>query len=155
MNQLGSFKTLCLNKFEGNEFKNELDFVSKGNRIQIAFECIGGKITGLILNSLNENGELFHYGNLSLREITNLSTYDFIFQNKTIKGFWLMKYIEEYGRDKFFEEFEESYIDNYNKDNNLYDPEIQCVFRPEDFNEAIKYYKDNMSKGKVLFDLIR
>ncbi len=150
---MGSFKTLCLNKYDSNAFKNELNELCTANNVKLAFECIGGNTTGTVLESLTDDGTLIHYGNLSLRSITNLNTNDFIFKNKSIQGFWLFQYIKKnfnYDFERFYEYFMDNYMENM--DNNVYEIEIQEIFKPENFEEASKLYRNNMGKGKVLLD---
>lgn len=153
MNRIGSFKTLCLNKFDSTSFKNELAKLSSENNIKLAFECIGGNTTGIILECLADNGKLYHYGNLSLRAISNLNTNDFIFKNKSIQGFWLFEYIRNNFNndfDQFYKMFLDDYVNNF--DYSIYNSDIQAVFKPEEFEEASKLYRNNMGKGKVLLD---
>ena len=153
MNKLGSFKTLSLSKFDAASFKNELAKVCIEKNVKLAFECIGGNTTGTILECLADNAKLYHYGNLSLRAITNLNTTDFIFRNKSIQGFWLFEYIRNnFDNDfnKFYKFFLEDFERNFYKD--VYRSEIQAVFKPEEFEEASKLYRNNMGKGKVLLD---
>lgn len=153
LNQIGSFQTLSLNKFDSFGFKEKLSSICSELNIKLAFECIGGNTTGTILECLSEDGELYHYGNLSLRAISNLSTNDFIFKNKSLKGFWLFEYIRknyENDFDKFYEYFMNDYMKNFGND--IYDSDIQAIFTPENFDEASKLYRNKMGKGKVLLD---
>jgi NADPH2:quinone reductase len=125
-------------------YKQELLLAKEEFKPKIAFENIGGDMTGNILNAIEHEGVLYHYGNLSLRNISNVSTYDVLFADKSIKGFWLFKYLNE----KLFNEFEVS----LKNEPEIYDTNIQSVFNPEDYEEAFKTYRINMSKGKILFD---
>ena len=42
-----------------------------------------------------EEGSLYHYGNLSLRNISNIITNDLLFLDKKVLGFWLFKYLNK------------------------------------------------------------
>ena len=141
-----------MNKYDLVIFKNKLKEISQEINTKLAYECIGGTMTGTILENLCDDGVLYHYGNLSLRAITNLDTKDFIFRNKTIKGFWLMEYIKNNFEniDNFYNLFLEDYVNNLQ--NNIYNSEIQAIFKPENFDEASKLYRNNMGTGKVLLD---
>jgi NADPH:quinone reductase-like Zn-dependent oxidoreductase len=115
---------------------------------QIAFECIGGDTTGLILNTLEENGTLYHYGNLSLRNCSNISTHDLLFMDKKILGFWLFKYLKNLKESPILHEF----FKFLEKHPDIFTTQIQAVFNPENFESALKVYRSDMSQGKVLFD---
>jgi trans-2-enoyl-CoA reductase len=117
---------------------------------KIAFECIGGETSAIILKLLEEEGELYHYGNLSLKPLSNILTNDFIFMDKKIYGFWLFKYLNSHkDKNKLFE----NYKNDLNTNNaEIYETNINKIFKPENFEEAIKIYKNEMSKGKVLLD---
>lgn len=131
-----------------SDFREQLRSVKETYHPLIAFECIGGDMTGTILNSIEENGTLYHYGNLSLRNCSNISTHDLIFMSKKIEGFWLFKYLKELKDQKIFDDFN-------NLVNGLPDilfTKIQTTVKPEDFETAFKIYRNDMSQGKVLFD---
>jgi NADPH:quinone reductase-like Zn-dependent oxidoreductase len=115
-------------------------------RPNVAFECIGGETTGLVLNNIVENGCLYHYGNLSLRPLSAIMTNDLLFQNKTMKGFWLHRYLKEYPETVNY------FLKDLMEKTSLYETNIQAVFKPENFEDAFKTYRQNMSLGKVLFD---
>jgi NADPH:quinone reductase-like Zn-dependent oxidoreductase len=131
---------------DSDNYREELKDLCDKLKPPIAFECIGGETTGLVLNNLREEGCLYHYGNLSLRTLSNILTNDFIFQDKTIKGFWLFKYLKNNPTvvDKF--------IQDLRNNTGLYETQIQAIFKPEKFEDAFKIYRQNMSLGKVIFD---
>jgi hypothetical protein len=116
---------------------------------KVAFESIGGEMTGLILRMLEENGELYHYGNLSLKAISNLMSNDFIFMNKTIKGFWLFTYLNNQCDSNLIFN---NYVQELKTNPEIYESNINAVYKAEQFEEAIRVYKNEMSKGKVLLD---
>jgi hypothetical protein len=105
-------------------------------------------MTGNILSTLEEEGILYHYGNLSLRNCSNISTYDLLFMDKKICGFWLFKYLHSLQDNSIFSQF----FDILKNEPHMFDTSIQGVFKPDQFEEAFKVYRNEMSKGKVLFD---
>jgi hypothetical protein len=116
----------------------------------VAFECIGGDMTGTILNTLEEEGILYHYGNLCLRNCSNITTQDLLFLDKKICGFWLFKYLNNL-QDKGQSIFQEFY-QILNKEPSIFETSIHGIFTPDKFEDAFKLYRSDMSKGKVLFD---
>ncbi len=145
MNNLGS--SLTLNSLSEN-FRDNLKNLNNMKKPNIAFESIGGDTTGLILNTLEENGSLYHYGNLSLKNCANISTHDLLFMNKKIMGFWLFKYLNNLKDSHIVQEF----LDLLHSHPDILTTQIQAVFDPEDFESALKVYRSDMSQGKVLFE---
>lgn len=152
MNKIGSFTTLCINRYDTNSFRTELLRICDDNNVKLAFECIGGNTTGIILECLAETGKLYHYGNLSLRSITNLNTNDFIFKQKSLLGFWLFEYIKTNYNN--FENFYKIFLDDFENffERKTYDVDIQAIYNPDKFQEASKLYRSNMGNGKVLLN---
>ncbi len=107
-------------------------------------------MTGNILNSLEEEGTLFHYGNLCLRNCSNITTNDLLFLDKKICGFWLFKYLEKQ-EDKGKSIFND-FFEILKNESELFDTSIQGVYQPDKYEDAFKTYRSDMSKGKVLFD---
>ncbi len=149
LNSIGS--TLTINTSSSTkDYKNELLLAKKEYNTKVAFECIGGEMTGNILNTLDEEGILYHYGNLNLKNCSNITTRDLIFLDKKISGFWLFKYLNnlpDQGQ-RIFQEFYEI----LNTQPEIFDTSIHGIFSPDKFEEAFKLYRSDMSKGKVLFD---
>lgn len=143
--------TFTINTTDGN-YKELLIKARDTIKPKLAFESIGGEMTGLILRLLEEEGELYHYGNLSLKPISNVLTNDFIFLDKKIMGFWLFKYLHS---NADCDAIYNNYINELKNYPEIYETKIKAVFKPEQFEEAIKSYKNEMSKGKVLLDFNR
>jgi NADPH:quinone reductase-like Zn-dependent oxidoreductase len=146
MKELGSSFTISTSN---DSYKKELLLAKEEFKPEVAFDSIGGEMTGLILNALNDDGVLYHYGNLSSRNISNVLTYDILFANKSIQGFWLINYLKKANVNN---SIIESFTETLKNDASLYDSNIQAVYKPENFEEAFKTYKENMTKGKILFD---
>jgi NADPH:quinone reductase-like Zn-dependent oxidoreductase len=119
-------------------------------RPTIAFECVGGEMTGIILASIKENGLLYHYGNLSLRPISNVQTRDLVFKNKTMKGFWLPSFLNSLSSKDYSEIFNELIDLKCNSD--TFNTNIIDTFHPKDVDVAIKTYRKEMGKGKIILD---
>ncbi len=116
-------------------------------KIKTCFDCYGGEISGKILNTLEDNGILYHYGNLSMRNLGGIQTEDILFRNKQIRGFWLLDYLNQ----KEGKEAKHEFIQFYYKNPDYFNSKIDKVIEIDKFSEGISSYKDNMSKGKVLF----
>lgn len=146
LKDIGSSFTICTSK---DTYKQELLLAKQEYHPKVAFESIGGDMTGTILNTLEEEGVLYHYGNLSLRNISNITTYDILFMDKKVVGFWLFKYLKKIDKNG---EVIKLFLDYLQNQPEIFDSNIQGVFKPDNFEEAFKVYRNEMSKGKILFD---
>lgn len=117
---------------------------------KLAFECVGGEMTGIILESLCEGGVLYHYGNMSLTPISNVQTKDMLFKNKTMKGFWLTNYLKSL-TDVELKAIYTKLID-YKITTDFFNVNIVNVFKPNQVETAIKTYRNDMGKGKIIID---
>lgn len=151
LKEIGSKYTLLSSHLD--DYKNELKKVSEILQPLIAFECVGGDQTSLILNNIRENGTLYHYGNLSLRSISNIQTVDLLFKNKVIRGFWIVSYLNSLNAEKR-EEIVNMLLD-LKVNSNIFNTNIISTFKPNDFDNAINDYRHEMGNGKVLFDFSR
>lgn len=137
------------------------DFIAELNKMcnqlncYIAFDCIGGELSGKIFHCLKESQSfsnpttMYNYGNLLMRNLSGITTDDLIFNRKVLKGFWLFDYLNNNNSNtlnnyKNSIEFEKELINNKNSDFNVSYEVNKC----DEFLEAIKNYKENMSKYK-------
>lgn len=109
-------------------------------------------MTGIVLASIKENGFLYHYGNLSLRPVSNVQTRDLLFKNKTIKGFWLPAFLNSLPEESFNTVIKDLIEIKSNTD--LFNTKLVEVFQPKDVESAIKNYRKEMGKGKIILDFI-
>eukprot|EP00126_Sphaerothecum_destruens_P001102 Sdes_comp13170_c0_seq1m3078 len=113
---------------------------------RLAFDAVSGSLPGQICDCLDDNGEVFVYGGLSHENVSNVSTLDLIFSNKSIKGFWLTKYLKERFVGKLLlwtRKVSRSVATDLKT-------EFSARYSLEQLFDAIKFYSSNMSKGKVL-----
>ncbi len=127
-----------------------MKMISRSLKPKIGFDCIGGDITGIILENLSEGGTLYHYGNLSLTPVSNVLTKDLIFMNKTMKGFWLTNYLKSLSE----EELKNIYMNllKYKTSTVYFNVNIVNIFKPNEVATAIKTYRSDMGKGKIILD---
>lgn len=135
------------------DLRKDLKILADQFRPNLAFECVGGDMTGIILASIKENGYLYHYGNLSLRPISNVQTRDLLFKNKTMKGFWLPGFLQSISPDQA-ETIKKNLIE-YKSSTDIFSVNILDVFKPNEVELAIKNYRRDMGKGKILLDFTR
>jgi len=130
-------------KFQDNLHKLALELDAR-----IAFDAVGGELSGSIFNAMPSNSELVLYGGLSGQRLGNVKNMDLIFRNKAIKGFNLGDWKDELGLDKYKQiakEVQELLISGTLKS------QVQGVYKLDQAQEALRKYIKNMSAGKILF----
>jgi NADPH:quinone reductase len=114
----------------------------------IAFDAVGGDVSGIILNAMPPGSELLIYGGLSGKPVGMINPLDIIFKAKTVRGFNLGDWKTEVGEEHFqkvSDELQELLIER------ILFTRIQCTYPLEDAQHALEQYIRNMSSGKVLF----
>mmetsp|Transcript_22401 Transcript_22401/g.32654 ORF Transcript_22401/g.32654 Transcript_22401/m.32654 type:complete len:367 (+) Transcript_22401:73-1173(+) len=61
--------------------------------IQIAFDAIGGEMTGTLLSNLPPKGTCFVYGRLSNQNCSGIAPLDLIYRGKKLEGFFLTSWL--------------------------------------------------------------
>lgn len=65
--------------------------------IKLAFDAIGGAMTGRILKLMPKGSMAYVYGCLSKQVLTEVDTIDMLYSDKTLKGFFLPNWMESKG----------------------------------------------------------
>lgn len=68
------------------KFETSLKYMCDNLKPSCAFDPIGGSFAGKIITNLSKNGELYLYDNLSSELISDVSSDEFIDNEKKIKG---------------------------------------------------------------------
>lgn len=131
-------------------FEKELTRLSHALDCRIAFDAVGGKLGGLLLNALPDKSKLVVYGGLSNQPLGELDVLGIIFREKTVQGFdlnqwWASANAET--KQKMANELDEVRKATNNPVN------ISQVFDIQNVVEGIRYYLGHMSEGKVLLRL--
>lgn len=128
-------------------FSDNLKELSHQLRATIAFDAVGGEMTGTLLNAMPENTRLLCYGALSGKPCSGVSPLSLIFQGKSVHGFWLSKWIREAGALRTF-------LATRKVQQLMGSGELQTTIRkkvgPENWKEALLEYNGNMSLGKAI-----
>jgi len=118
-------------------------------KTKIAFDCLGGNFTGLVLNSLQNNSTLYHLGNLEEKVVTNINNTDLTFKNKTIKGFWYNSWITSLSKQEY--DYWWGYLrSELQTQSSLFHSHIESSYDLDEIDFAIADYQMNMNKGKVV-----
>jgi NADPH:quinone reductase len=113
-------------------------------------DCVGGGAQPYkILNCLPDNSKMIVYGRMEQTAIAEIIPQELLFHHYSIEGFWLTKTATE-----------RSFLQTLNmtrKVNQLlasgFETKIVNKFGLENFEKAIYGYYNNMSAGKVLFEM--
>ena len=132
-------------KSKAEDFEERLKEIVEKEGATVSFEAIGGDLTRKILANQPEDSTCYMYGGLENLKMKDLNVGDFIFQGKTVTGFWLGKYLR-----KNFTEIGEIMKEVATHAQTLFKPTIQKVFKLSEIEQALEYYAENSSKGKIL-----
>jgi NADPH:quinone reductase-like Zn-dependent oxidoreductase len=129
------------------DFDAQLIDLSHQLGARLAFDAVGGKLSGQIFNAMPENAELVVYGGLSTKDISGVSTMDLIFKDKVISGFNLPHWRNQLDDDYFEEishEMQQHFISG------KYKTRIQGATDYENIVQGLINYIRKMSEGKIL-----
>jgi len=128
-------------------FKYQLNDLVKKLDATVAYDAVGGSLSGLMFNAMPADSELVVYGGLSNKPIAEIDVMELIFNNKIISGFNLMDWkddLEDEEFDKISEELQDKFISG------AYSTNIKGVFSFEDIVSGLRNYISDMSAGKLL-----
>jgi NADPH2:quinone reductase len=127
----------------------ELNKICYQFKTLIGFDCIGGDYTSHLLNCLAPNSVLYHFGNLEDKDIKNIISSELVYKHKSIKGFWLNKWIKSLSKDEY--DYWWGYIRSELQTGSfLFHTHIAGSYDLEEVDFAITDYQMGMSKGKIV-----
>ncbi|CAI2373145.1 unnamed protein product [Moneuplotes crassus] len=129
-----------------DEFLPELKKTCKEARVKYMLECIGGSICGKLMSNLPKGCNVLLYGNLSREAVSDIDCFSFMASEITLKCFKLDVWIASKNIFKLLGIVKK--VKRLIKDN--LSSKISRQYHLKDINEAVQYYEENMSKGKVL-----
>lgn len=128
------------------DFEASLKEVAEKENATMALEAIAGDFTEKVFHALPPNSTLYLYGALSGDSIKNINIFYF-FQNKTMEVLNIFNYSAELTKKGELVDF---YKEIHKYLSTIFKSTIQKVFKLEDIKEALAYYEENSSKGKIL-----
>ena len=112
----------------------------------IAFDAVGGEMTGQLLSGLVNGGVVYVYGLLSGQPSTGISAADVIFCGKKVAGLWLSQWFPT--KNAWTKQALASEVQDHL--NGALKSEIAHHFPLEQIQSALAAYTTNMSLGKTL-----
>ena len=92
---------------------------------------------------------MFHFGNLELKRLGKINTSDLIFREIRIKGFWLVNWMRD-ATAEIKEKWKNYVINSFKQGEDTFYTKYSKEFPLGKIEEALMYYMQNMSGGKVI-----
>jgi len=135
---------VVLNSEEEN-FEKELKEKAEALSATVCFECISGDITSKVIKAMPRDSVCYIYGHLASNVLTGVDFADLLVRNKVIRGFTFVRWLIEQGSRS---------IDVMEKIQDLLQgdlkSEIAKVVSLDQVKDAIKFYTQNMTAGKII-----
>lgn len=123
------------------ELSEELD-------VTILFDCCGGDITGKCLSGIKSGGTVYNFGNLEHKPLGGFSSKDFIFEGKSVKGWWLPVWISTTDL-KTVLSYKQLIVDDFDlNEGKIFSTTFKESFALSDIEKAIGVY--TTTSGKIL-----
>ncbi|NOY50422.1 MAG: zinc-binding dehydrogenase [Chlorobi bacterium] len=129
------------------DFNDKLKLICDELKPRLAFDAVGGSLSGEMYNALAPNSRMLVYGGLSNKPLSGLGVMDTIFHDKTVMGFNLIDWklrLKEGEFDVISLFLQEKFI------RGPYKTRISKTIRFDEVIKGIKSYLGNMSAGKLL-----
>lgn len=136
-------------KANTDEWENELHKLCDTLKAHVGFDCVGGDMTGKILNLLPDGSHLYHFGNLMEKNVGKIKSSDIIFKDKCLSGWWFLSWLRSLSQQElnYWWNYIRDEIQNYST---TFETKISKQFIFADMNHALDYYTNHMNEGKVL-----
>lgn len=131
-------------------FLQQLSSLALKLNATIAYDAVGGALSGQILGSMPKGSTLYLYGALGGSTLSEIPATDIIFNRKTIAGFNMNEWKAKLASGelvKISEQLQDLFIKGVLK------TDIQGIFPLEEHGAALMQYIRGMSKGKILFKI--
>lgn len=133
-----------------SDFSAQLASLARQLNATIAFDAVGGEITGKLINAMPEGSEIMLYGGLSGQPVSGIDALGIIFKNKILGGFNLGAWLEDIPQDELL--VISQYLQSLILENKM-STKIQNIFPLHDFYTGLRSYISDMSGGKVLLKM--
>lgn len=129
------------------DFASKLHKYANQHHATIAFDAVGGDLTGTIVNAMPPKSKLLLYGALSGAPCNGVSPLSLIFQEKKVQGFWLNQYLKSKG---FLGTYQATNFVQSLMKNGSFQTKIRDHISFENWKSALLDYNKNMTAGKII-----
>ena len=112
----------------------------------VCFDAVGGEMTGRMVKCMPKNSFVYVYGALDGAQVKSIDVISLIHMNATITGFYLPNWLENRGMVKMLSTVYK--LGGLLKNELKSEIAMQCSL--EEFEESVKIYASNMTKGKLI-----
>ena len=128
------------------EFEERLRLRCQELGVSLAFDAVGGAMTGQLARALVDGGTVIVYGGLSEQEC-RIHPGEFIFHQKKLEGFWLADFFKGgFGRDRV-----RALVDVPLLVGKDFETPVRAKLPLESVAEALSMASSDMTSGKVFF----
>lgn len=132
---------------EALNFKENLKKEAERLNASLAFEAIGGTMTGFLLKQMPSHSKVLVYGSLSESNCSDISPIDLIFREKSIEGFYLGAWLKQ---KNIWELYQITKTVQRLFAKGAFHTRISSEVGLEEAPKALAAYVKEMSSGKVL-----
>ncbi|MBZ4417086.1 zinc-binding dehydrogenase [Myxococcus sp. RHST-1-4] len=129
-----------------SEFEERLRLMCHHLKVSLAFDAVGGRLTGQLMHALPEGGTVIVHGLLSEQEC-RIHPGDFIFGDKKVEGFS----VERWARQGFGKEKLKAGMVVPSLVGRVLETPVRARLPLESAGEAVRIAASDMTAGKVLF----
>jgi NADPH:quinone reductase-like Zn-dependent oxidoreductase len=127
------------------DFDTRLRDACRQHRVTLAFDAIGGEMTGRLLDAMPPGSRVLVYGSLA-HEACRIDPESLIFESKKVEGFWLTEWLRNrtlLGQLRLLSRVQKLLVTEFRS-------EVQARVPLSAVSEALNRYATNMTGGKVL-----
>lgn len=132
---------------ESEDFMQQLKGEASRINATIAFDAVGGKMTGLLLSAMPPQSKVLVYGALSGEACSEITPLDLIFAQKKVKGFYLPTWMAKQWWWNLRHATNE--LQRYLA-SGAFKTTIRAQVSLEDAPKALEAYHQKMTEGKIL-----
>jgi len=129
------------------DFEAKLKEIAEKENATISFDAISGDFPAKLIHAQPPGSICYVYGALSgEREVKAVSILD-LFKGKQLAGLYLTNFVDQMAKTG---EITKVFAEIHSLLPSIFKSEIQKVFTLDNIQEALAYYNQNSSKGKIL-----
>ena len=134
---------------QASDFEERLKELAEKESATIAFDPISGDFTNRIISAQPPKSTCYVYGALGGKLEVKLSTLE-LYKEKSVSGLFVFNLLNEIKKKEELPQFFETIHEHLGT---AFKTQVQKEFKLEDIHEALAYFEENSSKGKILIKI--
>ncbi len=127
---------------------NNLEKIARELNAKVFFDCVGGGVSGKTLDKLPMGTKMYNFGNLEIKPV-GVDSASLIFQDKKVEGWWMPRWVMSLSSEEV-KKYYKMVTDDIESGSDLFLTKTSKEFSLKNIRDALGYYANNMSEGKVL-----